>query len=158
MVSSPLCPAVHILGSQNVYCRAEGIADHNWPWAIFLDASSHLIKRFCLGKSFGHNVHCANHCHNDVKCHHIDKPRHYIIRQIPPWLRLTPMKLRLGNTLNWHHFFSDWFVHSLHMFPLWIIMASLWKCFYFSRLSPLYSNAINVYFFSSISTTMRFCP
>ena len=27
MVSSTLCPAVHILGSQNVYGRAEGIAD-----------------------------------------------------------------------------------------------------------------------------------
>merc|ERR1712055_95655 len=29
------CPAVHILGSQNVYSRAEGIADHYWPWAVF---------------------------------------------------------------------------------------------------------------------------
>ena len=28
MVSSTLCPAVHISGSQNVYSRAEGIADH----------------------------------------------------------------------------------------------------------------------------------
>ena len=36
MVSSTLCPAVHILGSQNVSCRAEGIADHYWPWAVFL--------------------------------------------------------------------------------------------------------------------------
>ena len=36
MVSSTFCPAVHILGSQNVNCRAEGIADHYWPWAIFL--------------------------------------------------------------------------------------------------------------------------
>ena len=36
MVSSTLCPAVHILGSQNVYSRAEGIADHYWPWAVFL--------------------------------------------------------------------------------------------------------------------------
>ena len=36
MVSSTLCPAVHILGSQNVYGRAEGIADHYWPWAVFL--------------------------------------------------------------------------------------------------------------------------
>ena len=35
MVSSTLCPAVHILGSQNVYDRAEGIADHYWPWAVF---------------------------------------------------------------------------------------------------------------------------
>ena len=31
MVSSTLCP----LGSQNVYGRAEGIADHYWPWAVF---------------------------------------------------------------------------------------------------------------------------
>ena len=35
MVSSTLCPAVHILGSQNVYSRAEGIAVHYWPWADF---------------------------------------------------------------------------------------------------------------------------
>ena len=35
MVSSTLCPAVHILGSQIVYGRAEGIADHYWPWAVF---------------------------------------------------------------------------------------------------------------------------
>ena len=35
MVSSTLCPAVHILGSQNVYSRAEGIADHYWPRPIF---------------------------------------------------------------------------------------------------------------------------
>ena len=35
MVSSTLCPAVHILGSQNVYGRVEGIADHYWPWAVF---------------------------------------------------------------------------------------------------------------------------
>ena len=49
MVSSTLCPAVHILGSQNVYSRAEGIADHYWPWAVFfLDTSSHLYKRVCL--------------------------------------------------------------------------------------------------------------
>ena len=34
-VSSTLCPAVHILGPQNVYSRAEGIADHYWPWAVF---------------------------------------------------------------------------------------------------------------------------
>ena len=36
MVSTALCPAVHILGSQNVYGRAEGIADHYWLWAVFL--------------------------------------------------------------------------------------------------------------------------
>ena len=35
MVSSTLCPTVHILGSQNVYGRAEGIAGHYWPWAVF---------------------------------------------------------------------------------------------------------------------------
>ena len=35
MVSCTLCPAVHILGSQKVYGRAEGIADHYWPWAVF---------------------------------------------------------------------------------------------------------------------------
>ncbi len=35
MVSSTLCPAVHILGSQYVYSRAEGIADHYWPWNVF---------------------------------------------------------------------------------------------------------------------------
>ena len=31
-----LGPAVHILGSQNVYSRAEGFADHYWSWAVFL--------------------------------------------------------------------------------------------------------------------------
>ena len=35
MVSSTLCPALHILGSQNVYCRAKGHANHYWPWAVF---------------------------------------------------------------------------------------------------------------------------
>ncbi len=35
MVSSTLYPAVHILGSQNMYCRAESIAGHYWPWAVF---------------------------------------------------------------------------------------------------------------------------
>ncbi len=44
MVSSTLCPAVHISDSQNVYCRAEGIADHYWPWAVFLpDAALCLV-------------------------------------------------------------------------------------------------------------------
>ena len=42
MVSSTLCPAVHILGSQNVYGRAEGIADHYWPWAVFSSSFSFL--------------------------------------------------------------------------------------------------------------------
>ena len=40
MVSSTLCPAVHILGSQNVYGRAEGVADHYWPWAVFSTSST----------------------------------------------------------------------------------------------------------------------
>ena len=35
MVSSTLYPAVHILRSQNVYGRAQGIADHYWPLAVF---------------------------------------------------------------------------------------------------------------------------
>ena len=43
MVSSTLCPAVHIIGSQNVYGRAEGIADHYWPWAVFLLYSQALL-------------------------------------------------------------------------------------------------------------------
>ena len=30
-----LCPAVHILGSQNVYSRAECIADYYWPRPVF---------------------------------------------------------------------------------------------------------------------------
>ena len=42
MVNSTLCPAVLILGSQNVYGRAEGIADHYWPWAVFL-TSNHPV-------------------------------------------------------------------------------------------------------------------
>ena len=40
MVSSTLCPAVHILGSQNLYGREEGIADHYWPWAVFLRSNT----------------------------------------------------------------------------------------------------------------------
>ena len=44
MVSSTLCPAVHILGSQNVYGRAEGIADHYWPWTIFYGISTHYHR------------------------------------------------------------------------------------------------------------------
>ena len=45
MVSNTLCPAVHIFGSQNVYGRAEGIADHYWPWAVF--SSSYLLPSSC---------------------------------------------------------------------------------------------------------------
>ena len=48
MVSSTLCSAVHILGSQNVYGRAEGIADHYWPWAVFYKSLS-----FSINISFG---------------------------------------------------------------------------------------------------------
>ena len=48
MVSSTLCPAVHILGSQNVYGRAEGIADHYWPWAVFFSCSINSIPPFSL--------------------------------------------------------------------------------------------------------------
>ena len=48
MVSSTLCPDVHILGSQNVYSRAEGIADHYWPWADFLGTIRYM-------KSYFHN-------------------------------------------------------------------------------------------------------
>ena len=36
MVSNTLCPAIHILGSQNRYSRAEGIADRYWPLPVFL--------------------------------------------------------------------------------------------------------------------------
>ena len=43
MVSSTLCPAVHILGSHNVYSRAEGIADHYWPWAVFFLSLSFIF-------------------------------------------------------------------------------------------------------------------
>ena len=37
MVSSTLCPDVHISGSQNVYSRAEDTADHYWPLAVFFE-------------------------------------------------------------------------------------------------------------------------
>ena len=43
MVSSTLCPDVHIFGSQNVYSRAEAIADHYWPWAVFCCCSFLLV-------------------------------------------------------------------------------------------------------------------
>ena len=48
MVSSTLCPAVHILCSQNVYGRAEGIADHYWPWAVFFSPFSPFSFIFLL--------------------------------------------------------------------------------------------------------------
>ena len=48
MVSSTLCPAVHILGSQNVYGRAEGIADHYWPWAVFYFLAPSLEMSFLI--------------------------------------------------------------------------------------------------------------
>ena len=35
MVSNTLWPAVHILGSKNVYSRAEGIAETYWPRSAF---------------------------------------------------------------------------------------------------------------------------
>ena len=34
-VSDTLCPAVHILGTRNVYSRAKGTADNYWPQVIF---------------------------------------------------------------------------------------------------------------------------
>ena len=37
MVSDTLCPAVHILGTQNVHSRAKGTADYHWPWAVFFE-------------------------------------------------------------------------------------------------------------------------
>ena len=55
MVSSTLCPAVHILGSQNLYGRAEGIADHYWPWAVFSSFFTPLVsflRRLFRGNQF----------------------------------------------------------------------------------------------------------
>ena len=52
MVSITLCPAVHILGSQNVYGRAEGIADHYCPWAVFLRPSGASWGPLSLPKAF----------------------------------------------------------------------------------------------------------
>ena len=40
MDSSTLFPAVLIFDSQNVYSRAEGIADHYWAWTVFLSSFS----------------------------------------------------------------------------------------------------------------------
>ena len=58
MVSSTLCPAVHILGFQNVYSRAEGIADHYWPrtiilsiYPLFIPDISHLAGA-CVAVAF----------------------------------------------------------------------------------------------------------
>ena len=37
MVSDILCPAVHIFWESKMCTeRAKGIADHYWPWAVFL--------------------------------------------------------------------------------------------------------------------------
>ena len=43
MVSSTLCPAVHILGSQIMYGSEEGIDDHYWPWAVFYNVDLPLM-------------------------------------------------------------------------------------------------------------------
>ena len=64
MVSSTLCPAVHILGSQNVYGRAEGIAffflsvSVSFSFFVFvfpviyclrdIFSFSHRIKKVCM--------------------------------------------------------------------------------------------------------------
>ena len=48
---STLSPAVHISGSQNVYGRAEGIADHYWPWAVFLSSTEN--HGFCAANAKG---------------------------------------------------------------------------------------------------------
>ena len=53
--SSTLCPAVYILGSQNLYGRAEGIADHYWPWAVFSSFFTPLVsflRRLFRGNQF----------------------------------------------------------------------------------------------------------
>ena len=60
MVSSTLFPAVHNLGSQNVYGRAEGIADHYWPWAVFYSIGQFRPSRsVCLSNHLsGFNTVC----------------------------------------------------------------------------------------------------
>ena len=40
MVSYTLFSAVHMSGSQNVFSRAEGIADHYWPLDIEIEFSN----------------------------------------------------------------------------------------------------------------------
>ena len=52
MVSSTLRPAVHILGSQNVYSGAEGIADHYWPCAVFSGLPRILLLNAGLAEPF----------------------------------------------------------------------------------------------------------
>ena len=55
MVSSTLCPAVHILCSQNVYSRAEGIADRYWPWVVFgTHCNVHRFVSWCICNEEGH--------------------------------------------------------------------------------------------------------
>ena len=51
MVSNTHCPAVHILGSQNVKSRAEGMADHYWPWAVFLSELFFVCLSIWLSRS-----------------------------------------------------------------------------------------------------------
>ena len=52
MVSDTLCPAVHILETQNVHGRIKGTADPHWPWAVFFK-----MLKFRLGSgSEGDNV------------------------------------------------------------------------------------------------------
>ena len=67
MVSSTLFPAVHILGSQNVYSRAEGIADHYWPWTVFLSPynplQSGLMSFSLLARHYGRSFQCSCYIH-----------------------------------------------------------------------------------------------
>ena len=65
MVSSTLCPAVHILGSQNVCGRAEGIADHYWPWAVFFFYSEK--ENSCLDAHFENRASSFNLMNVDGK-------------------------------------------------------------------------------------------
>ena len=62
MVSDTLCPAVHILGTINVYSRVKGIADYYWPRAVFfpyLNQSRAADVRL-FGRTDGNSppVHC----------------------------------------------------------------------------------------------------
>ena len=73
MVSSTLCPVVHILGSQNVYGRAAGTSDYYWPWAVFFFLSSLFCHLFCVqhylvrGKAQKTRQFCPCLCNSSLK-------------------------------------------------------------------------------------------
>ena len=72
MVSSTLCPAVHILGFQNVSGRVEGIADHYWPWVVFFFG---LLPKPLVGGGRGERTDGRTGRQTDRETSYVTSPR-----------------------------------------------------------------------------------